>query len=93
MERRGCDRLRSQICRSAVSIPSNIAESCSRSSQVDFKRLLEIALGSSFELETQLIIIEELSISSPKEIKVILDQLNKEQKMINNLISKLKANS
>ncbi len=37
--------LRSQICRSAVSIPSNIAEGCSRSSQVDFKRFLEIALG------------------------------------------------
>ncbi len=66
--------LRSQICRSAVSIPSNIAEGCSRSSQVDFKRFLEIALGSSFELETQLIIIEELSIISAKEIKVILDQ-------------------
>ncbi len=47
--------LRSQICRSAVSIPSNIAEGCSRSSQIDFKRFLEIALGSSFELETQLI--------------------------------------
>ena len=93
MERWGCDRLRSQICRSSVSIPSNIAESCSRSSQVDFKRFLEIALGSSFELETQLIIIEELSIISAKEIKVILHQLNKEQKMINSLISKLKANS
>ncbi|MFQ5604505.1 MAG: four helix bundle protein, partial [bacterium] len=53
--------LRSQICRSAVSIPSNIAEGCSRRSQIDFKRFLEMALGSSFELETQLIIIEELS--------------------------------
>ena len=49
--------LRSQICRSVVSIPSNIAEGCSRNSQIDFKRFLEIALGSSFELETQLIII------------------------------------
>ncbi len=56
-----------------------------------------MALGSSFELETQLIIIQELSIISAnisdEEIKVILDQLNKEQKMINNLISKLKAKS
>jgi len=51
-----------------------------------------MALGSSFELETQLIIIEELSINSDENIKVILGQLNKEQKMINNLISKLKAN-
>ena len=85
--------LRSQICRSAVSIPSNIAEGCSRTSQIDFKRFLEIALGSSFELETQLIIIEELSLIPTKDVKVIVDQLNIEQKMINNLISKLKANS
>jgi four helix bundle protein len=85
--------LRSQICRSAVSIPSNIAEGCSRSSQIDFKRFLEIALGSSFELETQLIIIEELSVISDGDIRVVLDQLHKEQKMINNLISKIKANS
>jgi len=49
--------LKSQICRSAVSITSIIAGGCSRSSQIDFKRFLEIALGSSFELETQLIII------------------------------------
>ena len=85
--------LRSQICRSAVSMPSNIAEGCSRSSQIDFKRFLEMALGSSFELETQLIVIEELSVISAEDIRVILDQLNKEQKMINSLISKLTANS
>jgi len=41
--------LRSQICRSAVSKPSKIAEGCSRNRQIDFKRFLEIALGSSFD--------------------------------------------
>ncbi|MCH9008868.1 diversity-generating retroelement protein bAvd family protein, partial [candidate division KSB1 bacterium] len=41
---------------------------------------MEMALGSSFELETQLIVIEELSIISDEGIKVILEQLNKEQK-------------
>ena len=85
--------LKSQICRSAVSIPSNIAEGCSRSSQVDFKRFLEMALGSSFELETQLLIIEKLAIISAENIKVIMEHLNKHQKMINSLINKLKANS
>ncbi|KAA3613802.1 MAG: four helix bundle protein [Calditrichaeota bacterium] len=84
--------LRSQITRCAVSIPSNIAEGCSRSSQIDFKRFLEIALGSAFELETQLIIMEELSIIAG-DLNNIKLQLNKEQKMINSLISKLKANS
>ena len=85
--------LRSQICRSAVSIPSNIAEGCSRNSQKDFRRFLEIALGSSYELETQLIIIEELSLISKNEVIVMIDYINKEQKMINSLITRLKANS
>lgn len=82
--------LRSQICRSAISIPSNIAEGCSRNSQVDFKRFLEIALGSAFELETQLILIEELSMVSKKEVRRLLERLVIEQKMINTLIKKLK---
>jgi four helix bundle protein len=46
---------RDQIIRSAISIPSNIAEGSSRESRKDFKRLLRIALGLCFELETQLL--------------------------------------
>lgn len=84
--------LRSQICRSAVSIPSNIAEGCSRNSQIDFKRFLEIALGSAYELETQLIIIKELTIVTKEALTGMIDKINQEKKMINNLISKLKAN-
>ena len=85
--------LKSQICRAAVSVPSNIAEGSSRNSEMDFKRYLEIALGSSFELETQLIIIRELNLAPNDKLSVLQEQLNKEQKMINNLINKLKANS
>jgi four helix bundle protein len=85
--------LRSQISRAAISIPSNIAEGCSRNSQIDFKRFLEIALGSSYELETQLIIIDELKLISKNEIAGLVYDINKIQKMINNLITKLKANS
>lgn len=50
--------LSAQISKSSVSIPSNIAEGSSRSSDKDYKRFLEIALGSCFELETQIIVGE-----------------------------------
>ena len=50
-----------QLNRSGVSIPSNIAENSSRKSEKDYARFLEISIGSSFELETQLIISEKLS--------------------------------
>lgn len=47
--------LTSQINRSVVSVPSNIAEGSSRNSIKDFNRFLEISLGSLYELQTQLI--------------------------------------
>ncbi len=50
----------SQINRSAVSIPSNIAEGSGRTTNKEFIRFLEIAISSSYELETQLILAEEL---------------------------------
>lgn len=85
--------LRSQVSRAAVSIPSNIAEGCSRSSDIEFKRFLEISMGSTFELETQLIIISNIQPAIKGETERIIEQLRGLQKQINALISKLKANS
>lgn len=85
--------LKSQICRAAISIPSNIAEGCSRNSEIEFKRFLEIAIGSSFELETQLIIIDELEFVTKEHLNPILELLNNVQKMSNSLINKIKANT
>jgi four helix bundle protein len=85
--------LKSQINRAVVSIPSNIAEGCSRNSDIEFKRFLEIAIGSSFELETQLIIIKELNLIKENSLIPIFELLSKVQKMLNSLINKLKASS
>lgn len=72
--------LKSQIGRSAVSMPSNIAEGCSRSSNKELSRFLEISLGSSFELETQLEICVSLKYLSVNDYQSIKDRLHLFQK-------------
>ena len=84
--------LRSQIQRAAVSIPSNIAEGASRNSEVEFKRYLEIAIGSSFELETQLILNQNLKMVPSEVLKDVFALIYSEQKMVNTLISKINSN-
>ena len=68
--------LTSQIRRAAVSIPSNIAEGCARTSDKEILRFIDIALGSSAELETQLIISEKLNYLDPQNILEKLDKIN-----------------
>lgn len=82
--------LRSQITRASVSVPSNIAEGCSRNSEVEFKRFLEIAMGSLFEVETQLIIAYELNFIKEEKLEIIFSLIQKEVRMINSLINKIK---
>ena len=60
--------LTSQLRRSAVSVPSNIAEGAARGSAKDFCKFLYISLGSLAELETQLIIAERLGFLKKDEI-------------------------
>jgi four helix bundle protein len=81
----------SQMTRCAVSIPSNIAEGGARSSQKEYKRFLEIALGSAFELETQLIICEKMGWITIDHFDKLMDLLIEEQKMLSGFIRKLKA--
>ena len=72
--------LSSQITRSAVSIPSNIAEGASRSSEKDFARFLEIALGSAFELETQLLIASKRNYIEESEVVKTIASMDSLQK-------------
>lgn len=81
--------LTDQITRAAVSIPSNIAEGSSRGSEKDYKRFLEIALGSSFELETHIVIAHQLNFGSESLKNQILQDLDQQQKMLTAFIRTL----
>ena len=80
----------SQINRCAVSIPSNIAEGAGRNSKKEFSLFLGYALASSFELETQLIISNNLNFISEVQKIEITEKLNIIQKKIYSLIKSLK---
>ncbi len=81
--------LRSQVIRSSISIPSNIAEGTSRRSQKEFKRYIEIALGSSFELETQILIVKENNLIRNYNFEILLNKISEEQKMMYSFKNKL----
>jgi four helix bundle protein len=79
-----------QLRRASVSVPSNIAEGCSRKSNKDFSRFLEIAIGSMYELETQLLISNDLKFLSDQKLAALIDKLNSMIKMTSKFKSSLK---
>lgn len=81
----------SQIKRSSVSIPSNIAEGAGRSSGKEFKHFLSISLGSSFEIETQIIVANKLGLLDDNKMESITNKISEIQKMIFNLERSIKA--
>lgn len=81
--------LTQQITRAAVSIPSNIAEGSSRTSDKGYRRFIEISLGSSFELETQWLIAKAVRFEDVDKIDITLHTLDEEQKMLIAFANKL----
>lgn len=79
----------SQIKRSAISIPSNIAEGAGRNNKGEFKHFLGIAAGSSYELETQLLLSEQFGFVSSDNLKPILAEPEIIQKKLYKLIRSL----
>lgn len=81
-----------QVQRSAISIPANIAEGCGKDSEKDFVRFLQISLGSAYELETHLILCEDLGFLTPERAESTIKNIQKLQKGIASLIKYIKLN-
>ncbi|MBI4688366.1 MAG: four helix bundle protein [Nitrospirae bacterium] len=81
--------LTSQIRRSVLSIPSNIAEGYGRKTTPDYIRLLYMAYGSSCELETQILLSGDLGYIKAKDFKKLQDDIGEVERMLKALIKSL----
>jgi four helix bundle protein len=85
--------LTSQIRRSCVSIPANIAEGCGRNSDPEFARFLAIAMGSATELEYHLLLARDLGFIGQADYERMDKGTTEVKQMLTALIKKLKAKS
>jgi len=81
----------SQMRRSAVSIPSNIAEGSGRNTNKDFSHFLNISLGSAYELQTLLFLSQDLEFINEERVNDLNTSLEEIQKMIYGLIKTINA--
>ena len=85
-------RLKSQMRRSASSIPTNLAEGCGRNSNPDFKRFVNIAIGSTSELEYQLLLAKDLNYMSQSIFDELTNNVIEIRKMLISLYKKVPSN-
>jgi four helix bundle protein len=81
--------LAAQLRRAAVSVPSNIAEGQGRLSKREFKQFLGLSRGSLLEVETQILIAEDLGYISPEHAKGIEQQCQEVLRILNGLIASI----
>src|ERR1044071_6023571 len=83
--------LRSQIVRSALSVPTNIVEGRTRQFQAEFARFLRISLNSSNELDYHLLVAAELGCIPPSEYEVLRIRVEEVANMLQGLIARIEA--
>ncbi len=71
-----------QMRRTAISIPSNVAEGFNRRHNKEYRQFLYIALGSCAELETQIEMSCELKYLPPEKSQIVLEKLDHESRML-----------
>lgn len=83
--------LTSQMHRACISISSNIAEGCGKDGGAELSRFLQIALGSAFEIEDQLLLAKELSFLESHDYEKLGKQVIEVKKMLAALIEKIRS--
>jgi len=83
--------LTSQMRRSSVSIPTNIAEGCGRNRDTELNRFFEIAMGSASELEYLFLLARDLSFLGKEECNTLMSEITEIKRMLASFIRKLKA--
>ncbi len=85
--------LTSQIRRSSMSIPTNIAEGCGRFTDPDFARFLQIAMGSASETEYQLILTHDLGFVSREKYEIMHRDVEEVKRMLASLLRTIRTKS
>jgi len=87
----GSAPLRNQLVRAAISVPSNIVEGSSKSSDAEFARFVTIAIGSCSELEYHILFAHDAGMMSQSDYQSMLDQIVDVRKMLSGLRKTLKS--
>jgi four helix bundle protein len=85
--------LTAQLRRAAASIPANIAEGCGRSGNAELGRFLQIAMGSTSELEYHLLLARDLGLLPEASYGRLIDETHELERMLSTLVRKVKAES
>jgi four helix bundle protein len=80
-----------QMRRSSSSIPTNIAEGCGRETNKDYAHFLQIALGSSYELDYQILLAKDLNYIDGKIYSELNDKVDKIKRQLAILIKKVRT--
>jgi four helix bundle protein len=83
--------LTSQMRRSSISIPTNIAEGCGRNRDTELNRFFEIAMGSASELEYLVLLARDLNFLGKEEYNTLLNKITEVKRMLASFIQKLRT--
>ena len=83
--------LTSQIRRSSMSVPTNIAEGCGRNTDADFARFLQIAMGSASETEYQLILAHDLQFLPKDSYEKLHNDVEEVKRMLASLLKTIRS--